>query len=1094
MARAIWALWLSLVVYATLSSAQGSPQSEVKCPGVLNGLCGPECQVYLCKSLAAFYKVTRNVSDPWDNEEGWELTAERSCEDLVAQSPTEAIYCNWFGIGCCHADSIAAGNCSAEDTVYSIRLPINNLNASVGNPNVLEPLQQLHGCGLHILDLEANNLVGQMSDLWGDLFHLRLLNLGNCWIEGTIPNTLRQLRNVTFVNLSNNWLNGTLPPWIDDLQGLEVLNLGSQFGQNEGTDQVGLLGTIPVQIGRLWGLRELNLEMNALTGTLPPNLCSGDDSKLMLFNVRANRLAGNATVVESCGNLIELDIGDNSFTGRLPATPDWDELSSYRAGRNKFTGTVPVELTTHARILEYLDISYNQLSGSFPNQITILSALKAIDISGNQFTGTLTEDVWYLPALTMIALGNNQFVGTIPPAIGLAYSLQLADFSNNPGLTGFIPPQLGLVESLQSVRISNTSLSCGGIIQPYTITTNSSCSDPEQCRTPKTFGDNSTRRHVCSPDEQLPCFLKFSDYLVPRDDDSNMRCKVILRMAQEESVQACGGHSRNQLGQQDSLIPKLSAFTYQQTWFVDPGYYQYQACECLVGYTPVWNETVLKCVLADDPGFATYKRTAVIVGSVAAAAVLIAAVIVWRQYLATRPAWLRERLMQQKRMKGAPKCLKPGDKVSVSIVVTDVKDFSELTRRCPELMNKAMGGHNNILRKACHAHAGYVMDQEGDSWTVAFHDAEDAVGFSLQVQQALAHKVWGLRLATSDAALQDLRNLSSRDEGFSTKYSMVQASQPSTQVVDLHTCQSRESSCNAAIDPAAQAASLQQVILHGEAGLHDIRGARVGSSFTSSIWHGPASSSSSLSDLNQLAQANGSGSERALRRNSTVLEQLFTNKDPSRTPGAEQNGEVRTSFSDTKGSRDADTPQHSQPALQLQPSGASLDSAVHVQQGPFGSRSSAGTVGSIIRPNDERQRSSGGSKFWGAGVNIVRRFSAFTKSGSSYTKGGVLGSDQQPLQLLKLAIRIGVATGPLPYGTDVGNCAVKDKAKEYISDVANAGQVLIDEATFLQVKDSLSVLGTLNENGYDDRALTKLMHAQLVDKLHNQIACGSCIR
>jgi hypothetical protein len=31
-------------------------------------------------------------------------------------------------------------------------------------------------------------------------------------------------------------------------------------------------------------------------------------------------------------------------------------------------------------------------------------------------------------------------------------------------------------------------------------------------------------------------------------------------------------------------------------------------------------------------------------------------------------------------------------------------------------------------------HAGYVLDQEGDSWAVAFHDADDAAAFSLQVR------------------------------------------------------------------------------------------------------------------------------------------------------------------------------------------------------------------------------------------------------------------------------------------------------------------------------------------------------------------------
>jgi class 3 adenylate cyclase len=56
-------------------------------------------------------------------------------------------------------------------------------------------------------------------------------------------------------------------------------------------------------------------------------------------------------------------------------------------------------------------------------------------------------------------------------------------------------------------------------------------------------------------------------------------------------------------------------------------------------------------------------------------------------------------------------------------------------------MNKAMGGHNNMMRKACHAHAGHVLDQEGDSWTIAFHDAEDAVAFALQVGD-----IWGSML------------------------------------------------------------------------------------------------------------------------------------------------------------------------------------------------------------------------------------------------------------------------------------------------------------------------------------------------------------
>jgi hypothetical protein len=68
------------------------------------------------------------------------------------------------------------------------------------------------------------------------------------------------------------------------------------------------------------------------------------------------------------------------------------------------------------------------------------------------------------------------------------------------------------------------------------------------------------------------------------------------------------------------------------------------------------------------------------------------------------------------------------------------------------------------------------------------------------------------------------------------------------------------------------------------------------------------------------------------------------------------------------------------------------------------------------------------------------------------------------------------------------------KNTDLVCDVANAGQILIDEATFLLVKDSLSALGTVNEGGYDDQMLQELMQSQAIGKLQQQVACGACTR
>lgn len=97
-------------------------------------------------------------------------------------------------------------------------------------------------------------------------------------------------------------------------------------------------------------------------------MMAADNSTLLLLNVRGNQLEGDAQSVESCGNLVQLDISQNKFTGDLPASTEWDELATYRAGGNQFSGRFPMKLTT-ARILEHLDISNNRLSGIIPHQV-----------------------------------------------------------------------------------------------------------------------------------------------------------------------------------------------------------------------------------------------------------------------------------------------------------------------------------------------------------------------------------------------------------------------------------------------------------------------------------------------------------------------------------------------------------------------------------------------------------------------------------------------------------------------------------------------------------------------------------------------------
>lgn len=62
---------------------------------------------------------------------------------------------------------------------------------------------------------------------------------------------------------------------------------------------------------------------------------------------------------------------------------------------------------------------------------------------------------------------------------------------------------------------------------------------------------------------------------------------------------------------------------------------------------------------------------------------------------------------------------------------------ADIFKRSPEVMFRALLLHNAVIRAAKYDNCGFVLEQEGDSFTLAFYDAFDAAAFCLQV-----HTVW----------------------------------------------------------------------------------------------------------------------------------------------------------------------------------------------------------------------------------------------------------------------------------------------------------------------------------------------------------------
>jgi class 3 adenylate cyclase len=59
-----------------------------------------------------------------------------------------------------------------------------------------------------------------------------------------------------------------------------------------------------------------------------------------------------------------------------------------------------------------------------------------------------------------------------------------------------------------------------------------------------------------------------------------------------------------------------------------------------------------------------------------------------------------------------------------------------------DCMDRAIDMHNTCVRKVLDDFAGHEIRNEGDSFVIAFHEAEDGVRFALRLQERLTALEW----------------------------------------------------------------------------------------------------------------------------------------------------------------------------------------------------------------------------------------------------------------------------------------------------------------------------------------------------------------
>jgi predicted ATPase/class 3 adenylate cyclase/tetratricopeptide (TPR) repeat protein len=78
----------------------------------------------------------------------------------------------------------------------------------------------------------------------------------------------------------------------------------------------------------------------------------------------------------------------------------------------------------------------------------------------------------------------------------------------------------------------------------------------------------------------------------------------------------------------------------------------------------------------------------------------------------------------------------------VTFVFTDIEGSTRLFRRLGPRYVELLERHNELVRSTCAGHGGYVISIEGDSFFVAFGDADDAIRACAAVQRLIAAEPW----------------------------------------------------------------------------------------------------------------------------------------------------------------------------------------------------------------------------------------------------------------------------------------------------------------------------------------------------------------
>ena len=259
--------------------------------------------------------------------------------------------------------------------------------------------------------------------------------------------------------LPNGNLRGELPRELGLLTGMEGLILW----END------LTGSFPSALQKLTLLKEIDFHVNFFDGSMLPEWL-GDLSQLTTLNLAQTGITGELPDMSGLSILDTINIGFNSIRDDVGKFAPLSNIRNLIAANNSFYGDLQSDYLFDWPLLEIIDMSNNDISGSLPGNMFSLSHLEVIDLSSNSITGTLPNVVLPNSRMALLALQNNQLYGDFDAIMTHMTDLVHLDLSYNK-FVGTMPDDWSNVARLRYLFLAYNDFVSGSIPESLTQAT-----------------------------------------------------------------------------------------------------------------------------------------------------------------------------------------------------------------------------------------------------------------------------------------------------------------------------------------------------------------------------------------------------------------------------------------------------------------------------------------------------------------------------------------------------------------------------------------------------------------------------------------------